>query len=127
MLRAGDADRVTVIGAGVTVHEALRAADLLAAEGIAVRVIDLYSVKPVDSGTLRQAADATGCLMTVEDHHPEGGIGDAVAEAFADGRPAPRLIRLAVRNMPASATPAEQLHHSGIDAASIAAGVRSLV
>ncbi|MFI5940880.1 transketolase [Streptomyces uncialis] len=127
VLRAGDADRVTVIGAGVTVHEALRAADLLAAEGIAVRVIDLYSVKPVDSGTLRQAADATGCLMTVEDHHPEGGIGDAVAEAFADGRPAPRLIRLAVRNMPASATPAEQLHHSGIDAASIAAGVRSLV
>ncbi|MEU0686141.1 transketolase [Streptomyces uncialis] len=127
VLRAGDADRVTVIGAGVTVHEALRAADLLAAEGIAVRVIDLYSVKPVDSGTLRQAADATGCLMTVEDHHPEGGIGDAVAEAFADGRPAPRLIRLAVGNMPASATPAEQLHHSGIDAASIAAGVRSLV
>ncbi|MFI6523380.1 transketolase [Streptomyces uncialis] len=127
VLRSGDADRVTVIGAGVTVHEALRAADLLAAEGIAVRVIDLYSVKPVDSGTLRQAADATGCLMTVEDHHPEGGIGDAVAEAFADGRPAPRLIRLAVRNMPASATPAEQLHHSGIDAASIAAGVRSLV
>ncbi|MYY08160.1 transketolase [Streptomyces sp. SID4919] len=127
VLRAGDADQVTVIGAGVTVHEALRAADLLAAEGIAVRVIDLYSVKPVDSGTLRQAADATGCLMTVEDHHPEGGIGDAVAEAFADGRPAPRLIRLAVRNMPASATPTEQLHHSGIDAASIAAGVRSLV
>ncbi|MFJ7422920.1 transketolase [Streptomyces uncialis] len=127
VLRAGDTDQVTVIGAGVTVHEALRAADLLATEGIAVRVIDLYSVKPVDSGTLRQAAEATGCLMTVEDHHPEGGIGDAVAGAFADGRPAPRLIRLAVRNMPASATPAEQLHHSGIDAASIAAGVRSLV
>lgn len=127
VLRAGDADKATVIGAGVTVHEALRAADLLAAEGIAVRVIDLYSVKPVDSETLQRAADATGCLMTVEDHHPEGGIGDAVAEAFADGRPAPRLIRLAVRNMPASATPAEQLHHSGIDAASIVSGVRSLL
>ncbi|MFI1016796.1 transketolase [Streptomyces sp. NPDC020965] len=127
VLRSGDADRVTVVAAGVTVHEALRAADLLATEGIGVRVIDLYSVKPVDVATLQEAAEATGCLMTVEDHRPEGGLGDAVACAFADGRPLPRLIRLAVRNMPASATPEEQLLLSGIDAESIAAGVRLLV
>ncbi|MFF2846457.1 transketolase [Streptomyces sp. NPDC058001] len=127
VLRSGERDRVTVVAAGVTVHEALRAADRLAAEAIDIRVIDLYSVKPVDTATLQEAADATGCLMTVEDHRPEGGIGDAVASAFADGRPVPRLIRLAVRNMPASATPDEQLHLAGIDAEAIAAAVRLLV
>ncbi|MFI9586717.1 transketolase [Streptomyces sp. NPDC052236] len=127
VLRSGDRDRVTVVAAGVTVHEALRAATLLEQEGIGVRVIDLYSVKPVDTETLREAADETGCLLTVEDHHPEGGLGDAVAETFADGGPAPRLVRLAVRNMPASATPEEQLHEAGIDAESIAAAVRLLV
>ncbi|MFI6284773.1 transketolase [Streptomyces sp. NPDC051018] len=127
VLRSGERDRVTVVAAGVTVHEALRAADLAAAEGIGVRVVDLYSVEPVDVATLLDAAEATGCLMTVEDHHPEGGLGDAVASAFTDGRPVPRLVRLAVRNMPGSATPEEQLHIAGIDAASIAAAVRLLV
>lgn len=127
VLRSGDQDRVTVVAAGVTVHEAVRAAGLLEGEGIGVRVVDLYSVKPVDASTLREAADATGCLLTVEDHHPEGGLGDAVAEAFSDGRPVPRLVRLGVRNMPASATTEEQLHLSGIDAESIAAAVRLLV
>ncbi|MGW1886060.1 transketolase [Streptomyces sp. NPDC001970] len=127
VLRRSDHDRATVVAAGVTVHEALRAADALAADGIEVRVIDLYSVKPVDVDTLNDAAGATGCLLTVEDHHPEGGIGDAVADAFSDGRPVPRLVRLAVRNMPASATPEEQLHASGIDAESIAAAVKLLV
>ncbi|MFD9721811.1 transketolase [Streptomyces sp. NPDC059076] len=127
VLRSSPDDRITVVGAGVTVHEALRAADLLAADGIAVRVVDLYSIKPVDADTLRHAAEETGCLMTVEDHRPAGGIGDAVAAAFADGRPGPRLVRLAVSNMPGSATPEEQLHHSGIDAESIAASVKLLV
>ena len=127
VLRSGGNDRVTVVAAGATVHEALRAADQLEAEGIGLRVVDLYSVKPVDAATLQEAADVTGCLMTVEDHRPEGGIGDAVADALADGRPLPRLVRLAVRNMPASATPEEQLHMSGIDAESIAAAVRLLV
>jgi transketolase len=127
VLRSGDQDRVTVVAAGVTVHEALRAAGLLEGEGVEVRVIDLYSVKPVDAATLREAAEATGCLLTVEDHHPEGGLGDAVAEAFADGRPVPRLVRLGVRNMPGSATAEEQLHVAGIDAESIAAAVRLLV
>lgn len=127
VLRSSGQDRLTLVAAGVTVPEALAAADALAEEGIAVRVVDLYSVKPVDVETLRTAAEETGCLMTVEDHHPEGGLGDAVAEAFGDGRPVPRLIRLAVRNMPGSAGPEEQLHAAGIDAASISAAGRLLV
>ncbi|OON81946.1 transketolase [Streptomyces tsukubensis] len=127
VLRSGDADRVTVIGAGQTVHEALAAADVLAGEGVDVRVIDLYSVKPVDRRTLREAASATGCLLTVEDHHEEGGIGDAVLDAFHDGRPTPRLVRLAVRMMPGSGKPEELLRAAGIDAESIAAAVRLLV
>ncbi|MEV8044628.1 transketolase [Streptomyces griseoluteus] len=127
VLRSSEEDRLTVVAAGVTVQEALTAADKLAEEGIKVRVIDLYSVKPVDVETLRRAADDTGCLVTVEDHHEEGGIGDAVVEAFTDGRPVPRLVRLAVRTMPGSAAPDEQLHAAGIDAANIAATARLLV
>ncbi|MDQ1035125.1 transketolase [Streptomyces sp. V3I8] len=127
VLRSSADDRLTVVAAGVTVHEALKAADALAADGVPVRVIDLYSVKPVDRETLRTAAGQTGCLLTVEDHHPEGGLGDAVVEAFLDGRPTPRLVRLAVRDMPGSATPAEQLRTAGIDAESIAAAAQLLV
>ncbi|MFJ4553157.1 transketolase [Streptomyces sp. NPDC088817] len=127
VLRSSARDRLTVVAAGVTLHEALAAADMLGRDGIAVRVIDLYSVKPVDRETLRRAAEDTGCLLTVEDHHPEGGLGDAVLDAFTDGRPVPRLVRLAVRNMPGSASPAEQLHAAGIDAESIAAAARLLV
>ncbi|MEU1600283.1 transketolase [Streptomyces sp. NPDC005708] len=127
VLRTSPADRLTVVAAGVTVHEGLKAADHLAEQDIPVRVIDLYSVKPVDRATLREAAERTGCLLTVEDHRAEGGLGDAVLDAFSDGRPVPRLVRLAVRTMPGSATPAEQLHAAGIDAESIAAAVRLLV
>ncbi|MFF3290963.1 transketolase [Streptomyces sp. NPDC003023] len=127
VLRSSHRDRVCVVAAGVTLHESMAAAGLLEREGIPVRVVDLYSVKPVDAGTLQQAADDTGCLLTVEDHRTEGGLGDAVAEAFSDGRPMPRLVRLGVRNIPASAKPEEQLHASGIDAESIAAAVRLLV
>ncbi|MFB6958450.1 transketolase [Streptomyces sp. NPDC056309] len=127
VLRSSARDRLTVVAAGVTLHEALAAADVLDRDGIAVRVIDLYSVKPVDRDTLREAAEDTGCLLTVEDHHAEGGIGDAVLDAFTDGRPVPRLVRLAVREMPGSASPAEQLRAAGIDAESIAAAARLLV
>ncbi|MFE6160281.1 transketolase [Streptomyces sp. NPDC056486] len=127
VLRSSDADRLTLVAAGVTVHEALTAAEFLDREGIQVRVIDLYSVKPVDRATLREAAERTGCLLTVEDHRPEGGIGDAVSEAFSDGGPVPRLVRLAVNTMPGSASPDEQLHAAGIDAESIAAAARLLV
>ncbi|WP_328641881.1 transketolase [Streptomyces canus] len=127
VLRSSESDRLTIVAAGVTVHEALNAAEALDQEGIRVRVVDLYSVKPVDRATLRQAAEDTGCLLTVEDHREEGGLGDAVLEAFADGRPVPRLVRLAVRTMPGSASPEEQLHAAGIDAESIAAAGRLLV
>ncbi|MER6538526.1 transketolase [Streptomyces sp. 900105755] len=127
VLRSSEEDRLTVVAAGVTLHEALKAADALAEDGIRIRVVDLYSVKPVDRQTLRAAAEETGCLLTVEDHHEEGGLGDAVAEAFADGRPVPRLVRLAVRTMPGSAAPDQQLHAAGIDADAIAAAGRLLV
>jgi transketolase len=127
VLRASSEDRLTVVAAGITVHEALKAADALAEQDIPVRVIDLYSVRPVDHAALHEAAERTGCLLTVEDHRAEGGLGDAVLDAFVDGRPVPRLVRLAVQSMPGSATPAEQLHAAGIDADSIATAARLLV
>ncbi|BBB00947.1 putative transketolase [Actinacidiphila reveromycinica] len=127
VLRAGGEDQVTLIGAGVTVHEALSAADKLAAEGIAARVIDLYSLKPVDVQTLRTAARETGRFVTVEDHHPEGGLGDAVLEAFGNGHPMPLCTRLAVHSMPGSATPDEQLDAAGVSAPAIAAAARKLL
>ncbi|MET7698818.1 transketolase [Streptomyces sp. NPDC005485] len=127
VLRASAEDRLTLVAAGVTVHEALAAADALDSAGIKARVIDLYSVKPVDRRTLREAAERTGCLVTVEDHREEGGLGDAVLDAFLDGRPMPRLVRLAVRTMPGSASPEEQLHAAGIDAESIVAAAQLLV
>lgn len=124
LLRSSASDRLTVVAAGVTVHEALRAADELAEEGVPVRVLDLYSVKPVDAAALREAAEQTGCLLTVEDHRHAGGLGDAVLEAFSDGRAVPRLLRLAVDSLPGSATPDEQLRAAGIDAGAIATAAR---
>ncbi|MBQ0985628.1 transketolase [Streptomyces sp. F63] len=127
VLRASGEDRVTLAAAGVTVHEALAAADRLAEEGIAARVLDLYSVKPIDAETLHEAARDTGRIVTVEDHRAEGGLGDAVLEAFADGRPVPRVARLAVRTMPDSAGAEEQLAAAGIDREAITAAARRLV
>jgi transketolase len=120
-------DEVTIIAAGITLHEALSAAEELAAEGVAARVVDLYSVKPIDEQTLIEAADATGILVTVEDHHAEGGIGDAVLEVFADSNSRPRILTLAVRVMPTSGTPAELLAQAGIDRLQIAETVRTLL
>jgi transketolase len=123
-----DGDDVTIIGAGITLHEALKAADRLDADGISARVIDLYSVKPIDLETLRAAAEATGGrLLTVEDHWSEGGIGDAVLEALADSETPARVVRLAVREMPGSGKPAELLASAGIDAEHITEAARSLV
>jgi transketolase len=127
VLRSSEADRVTIIAAGVTVPEALGAADALAVDGISARVIDLYSVKPVDTQTLRAAAEATESFVTVEDHWPEGGLGDAVLAAFGNGFQPPRVTKLAAHTMPGSATPAEQLHVAGIDAKAIEAAVHALV
>jgi transketolase len=127
VVRSSASDHVTLVGAGITLHQALAAADLLAGEGINARVIDLYSVKPVDGETLRQAALATGRIVTAEDHWPEGGLGEAVLSVFADTAERPRIIQLAVRHMPGSATPAQQLAEAGIDAAAIATAARELV
>jgi transketolase len=123
VLRRSDRDRAAIIAAGVTVHEALKAHDELRGRGVPTRVIDLYSVKPVDRATLHEAAkECPGGLLVVEDHHPEGGLADAVAEAF-DGVAAPPIRRLAVRIMPGSATPDEQLAAAGIDARAIVAAL----
>ncbi|HTS98502.1 MAG TPA: transketolase [Streptosporangiaceae bacterium] len=127
VLRSSEIDRVTIIAAGVTVPEALGAADALAADGIPARVIDLYSVKPVDTQTLRDAAEVTENFVTVEDHWPEGGLGDAVLAAFGNGFQPPRVTKLAAHAMPGSAAPAEQLHVAGIDSRAIEAAVRALV
>jgi transketolase len=129
LLRSGDGDQVTLVGAGVTLHEALRAADILRGEGIAARVIDCYSVKPADAETLAAAAAATGGRIVVaEDHHPEGGLGSAVADALlATGQQELHLSHLAVREMPGSGTGEELLAWAGIDADHIAAAARKLV
>jgi transketolase len=127
VLRHSDADLVTLVGAGITLHEALTAADRLAQEGIAARVIDVYSVKPIDADSLRAAASATGAIVTVEDHWPEGGLGDAVLAVFANDATRPRVIKLAVRDMPGSAKPDEQLAQAGIDAAAIVEAAHTLV
>ncbi len=126
-LRSGPDDQVTLIGAGVTLHECLSAADLLTADGIAARVIDCYSVKPIDVGALTAAADDTGRIVVAEDHHPEGGLGSAVADALlAAGQRDFRLTRLAVSGMPGSGTGAELLAWAGIDAEHIADAARQL-
>jgi transketolase len=126
-VRHSDHDVVTLIGAGITLHEAIKAADALSADGVAARVIDLYSIKPIDTEALQLAATETGVIVTAEDHWPEGGLGDAVLSALADLDLHPRVRKLAVRSMPGSATPAEQLAVAGIDAEHIADAARELV
>jgi transketolase len=128
ILRSSADDQVTIVAAGITVHEALSAASQLAARGLSARVIDAYSVKPIDAATLRQAARDTGRLVTVEDHWAEGGLGDAVLEVFADGmsEPLPIVRTLAVREMPGSATPEDQLADAGIDSRAITSAALTL-
>jgi len=119
-----EGDDVALIAAGVTVHEALKAAEALAAEGVEARVIDLYSIKPLDEETIRSLAMP---IVTVEDHWAEGGLGEAVLAALADAEERPRLELLAVREMPHSGKPAELLAEAGIDAEHIADAARRLV
>ena len=122
-VRSSEKDRVTIVAAGVTVEEALTAHERLAAEGIATRVIDLYSVKPVDADTLQRAAAETKALLTVEDHSVHGGIGDAVAAAVTGRAP---VTMLGVREIPRSGKPAELMAMHGIDADAIVRAVRAL-
>jgi transketolase len=115
-LRSSDDDAVTLVGAGITLHECLAAADELAGRGIAARVIDLYSLKPVDAETLVRAATETRAVVTVEDHWAEGGIGEIVATALADVGLSTKLERLAVTERPGSGPPEALLAAAGIDA-----------
>ncbi len=127
VVRSSGEDAVTLIGAGITLHESLKAADALAADGISARVVDLYSVKPIDAETVLTAARETGAIVTVEDHWPEGGIGDAVLEVLAAEQPHPLVTKLAVSGMPTSGTPAELMAAAGIDASHIADAARALI
>ena len=127
-LRSSEADRVTLVGAGITVHEALEAAGSLEADGIAARVVDCYTIKPIDAETLRAAASQTGLLVTIEDHWIEGGLGDAVLAALADGGElSGTVVKVAVTQMPGSGTPEELRDWAGISASAIADRVRSLL
>lgn len=128
-LRSSNDDQVTLIGAGVTVHQCLAAAESLQRSGIAARVIDVYSIKPIDRDTLVDAVhDTGGRLVIAEDHHPEGGLGSAVLEALVGSDTPPlRLAHLAVRIMPGSGTPSELLAAAEIDAASIDSAARHLL
>jgi transketolase len=122
VLRKSDRDTATVIGAGVTLFEALKAHDQLRDQGVQIRVIDLYSVQPLDRDALTAAGRETGRLIVVEDHYESGGLGDAVARAVA---PAGLVVtRLAVRAIPRSGKPDELLDKFGISARQIVATVR---
>jgi transketolase len=124
VLRQGGTDVATIVAAGVTVFEALKAYDELKKQGIQIRVIDLYSLQPIDAATLvRCARDTRGRVITVEDHYAGGGIGDAVASAIAPEGLTVR--RLAVREIPRSGTPDQLLDRYGISARHIVAAVRS--
>jgi transketolase len=125
VLRASPQDKATLVGAGVTLFEALKAHDTLKAQGINTRVIDLYCLQPIDAATLKAAGKETGLIVTVEDHYPAGGIGDAVATAV-EGEGV-RVHRLAVREIPRSGKPEELLDKYGISASHIVEAVRSLV
>jgi transketolase len=120
---------VTLVGAGVTLHACLHAADMLWEEGIQARVIDCYSIKPIDDAALAAAAAATsGRMVIAEDHHPEGGLGSAVADALlATGVTNLSLARLAVRGLPGSGSGSELLAWAGLDADHIAAAARKLM
>jgi transketolase len=129
VLRSSPEDAVTLIGAGVTLHACLTAADQLAEGGIRARVIDLYSVKPIDTETLSAAVAATaGRLVVAEDHYPAGGLGSAVTDALLEAGPRPlHLAHLCVRDLPGSGSSTELLAAAGIDADHITAAARELV
>jgi transketolase len=128
VVRSSADDQVALIGAGVTLHNCLAAADELDRDGIRARVVDLYSVKPIDTETLVEAAEATsGRLVVVEDHYPAGGLGGAVLEALNDAGHPVRIAHLAVRGLPTSGTPAELMEAAGISADQVVQAARELL
>ena len=127
VLKSSASDTVTIVAAGITVPEALAAADELGSAGIRARVIDLYSVKPVDVATLGAAASETKGIVVVEDHWAEGGLGSAVLEGLAStGQPLPKVKVLGVKQLPGSGTPAELLDVSGISARHIVEAAKTI-
>jgi transketolase len=127
-LKSSTTDVATVIGAGVTLHEALAAYEELKKEGINIRVIDLYSIKPIDTETLKKAAEETKNIITVEDHFAEGGLGEAVASTLATISNIQYLIsKLAVNKMPKSGKPDELLAYEEINASAIVKKVKTLL
>jgi len=127
-VRESDADRATLVAAGVTLFESLKAADALARDGVSVRVIDAYCIKPIDGATLRRALAETGLIVTVEDHWIEGGLGDAVLSALAsEGELAGRAMKIGVTGMPGSGTPEELREWAGISARKIVDAVKALL
>jgi transketolase len=129
VLRHSDEDDVTIVAAGITVYEALDACEQLKTDGINARVIDLYSVKPVDVKTLKKALrDTSDRIVVVEDHWPEGGLASAVLEGLAeDGETTVRLKHLAPSEIAGSASSAEQMAMAGIDAAAIVSAAKELM
>jgi transketolase len=124
---AHEGDDVAIIACGITLDEAVKAAEQLAERGVHARVLDAYSIKPIDADAVQAAARECGAIVTVEDHWPEGGLGDAVLEALASGDDHAHVVKLAVREMPTSGTPEELLHEARIDAAAIADAAEKLV
>ncbi|MBV9534332.1 MAG: transketolase, partial [Solirubrobacterales bacterium] len=124
VVRSSGEDDVTVVACGATVEEAVQAAEELARQRVHVRVIDCYSIKPIDAAALRAAARKSRAIVTVEDHWPEGGLGEAVESALAAEPGRPPIQRLAVADMPISGKPAELLHAARIDAEAIVGAVR---
>jgi len=124
---AHEGDDVAVIACGITLDEAVKAAEQLAGDGVNARVLDCYSIKPIDAEAVQAAARECGAIVTVEDHWPEGGLGDAVLEALAAGDERAHVVKLAVREMPGSGSPEELLHGAGIDAEAIADAAKKLV
>jgi transketolase len=124
VLKESAGDRIAVIAAGVTLFEALGAYEELKKEGIPVKVIDLYCIKPIDASQLKAALGAANVVVTVEDHHPEGGLGEAVLSALANE--AITVHSLAVRRIPRSGHPAELLDYEEISKAAIVKKVKEL-
>jgi transketolase len=128
VLRSSPQDQITLVGAGVTLHSCLAAGDLLEAGGIKCRIIDLYSVKPIDSKTLRDAAlTSSGRVVVAEDHYPEGGLGEAVLTSLVSTGTPVRLEHLAVRQMAGSGSPQELVNQAGLSAAHVVAAARRLL
>jgi transketolase len=128
LLRSALEDEVTIVAAGITVPEALAAYDRLKNDGITCRVIDAYTIKPIHQAALHEAANLTGRFVVVEDHWPEGGLGDAVLAALAELGVKDVIVRcLAVHEMPASASQSELLHAAGIDADGIVKAVKDIM